>query len=1438
PVFDVIVDKAMTLCEAAFGMFNTFDGERFHTVATRNVPEAYAQYRATSPPDYPSGSGPARLVAGEDCVHERDTADSDLYRGGDPNRRAIVDLGGARTILSVALRKDGVLLGMIAIYRQEVRPFTDKQIALLQGFAAQAVIAMENARLLTELRESLEYQTATSDVLSVISRSTSELEPVLKSMLAAATRLCGVHMGGVAVRRGDVLRYVTSTGVSAEFDRWLRETPHPIDRSSIAGRAAADKRVTYIPNVAADPDYAMPITTTVGNMQSLLAVPLLREDEVVGVMTLGRSNTEPFTERQIALVRTFADQAVIAMENTRLLAELRESLDRQTATTEVLAAINSSPGDLTPVFESMLEKAHALCRVEYGSLQLYDGTMLRAVAVHDLPEVLAARLQEGYVPGPAFRRLIEGADFEHIPDVAEIDDPMAKTVVDAGIRTLLRVPLRKDGKLLGLIVAARKEVRPFADKEIALLQSFASQGVIAMENARLLGELRERTDDLTESLEYQTATSDLLEVISRSTADIQPVLDRMLSSAARLCGVAKGDVAIRQGDVFRHVAFIGAATPEEDAWLRSRVTVPGRGTSTARALLEKQIDHVLDQSRDPERVAPAAATAERTTLAVPLLREGEAIGVISLLRDHVEPFTERQIALVKTFADQAVIAMENARLLTELRERTDDLQQSLEYQTAIGEVLTVISRSTFDLAPVLQTLTETALRLCEAEMGFISRREGDLYRVVTAAGATPESAADAHDYQQFQQSRLLGADRGSVTGRVALEGRAVQIPDITTDPEYRLAGASALGKIRTQVGVPLIREGNLAGVIVLSRQRVEPFTERQINLLRTFADQAVIAMENARLLGELRESLDQQTATSDVLSTISRSSSVDLPTVLNTLAETVARLCRADQAYMFRRQEGLHHLVASHNVSDETKQYMLANPFTPDRGNTSGRALLERRTVHIPDVLADPEYTYSEGQKIAGFRTMLGIPLMREDTILGVFVASRTHVEPFSDKEIALASGFADQAVIAIENARLFEELTDRQAELRVTFDNMGDGVVMFDADLKLASWNRNFQELLDIPDSFVTSRPGLEDYIRLLVGRGELGDQDAEQQIATYRERASQQWSTERTRPDGRIIEVRNNPVPGGGAVLIYSDVTERKKAEADLRAARDSAEAALLQLKAAQANLVQSEKMASLGQLTAGIAHEIKNPLNFVNNFATLSVELLDELKEIAGPALETLDQNTRADLDETLDLLTGNLGKIAEHGKRADGIVKSMLSHSRGGSGDWQASDVNALVEEALNLAYHGARAQDKEFNVTLERDFEKESRPIELVPQDVTRVFLNLFGNGFYATNKRRLASEAGFRPTLRIATRDLGDQVEVRVRDNGIGIPSEVRDKLFQPFFTTKPTGEGTGLGLSISYDIVTQQHGGTIEVESEVGSFTEFTVRLPRIPRVAAAKRA
>jgi two-component system, NtrC family, sensor kinase len=747
------------------------------------------------------------------------------------------------------------------------------------------------------------------------------------------------------------------------------------------------------------------------------------------------------------------------------------------------------------------------------------------------------------------------------------------------------------------------------------------------------------------------------------------VFDAMLDKATNLCEASFGTLWTYDG-VSMHAAAIRGAPPRYAEFLRQGPHEPSP-IAHQPLLRGERIVHIADIAAHagyrsgtllPHAVVELGGV--RTLLAVPLRKEGQLLGVFSIYRQEIRPFSDKQLALLQNFADQAVIAMENARLLGELQARTSDLEESLEYQTATSDVLKVISRSTFDLQPVLETVAEAAARLCDAGYSAIFRREGEVYRVATVFAFSPDTMEAAHKLQAFLEDHPLVPGRGSITGRVALEGTVVQVADTASDPEYTLSQATSLGNLRTQLGVPLLREGEPIGVIVVARQQVEPFNERQIELVTTFADQAVIAIENARLLNELRDRTDD---------------------------------------------------------------------------------------------------------------------VMR------------------------------------------------REAELRVTFDNMADGVVMFDAEMRLAAWNRNFEQILHLPDAFLAERPSYADYFRYLAERGEFGAVDVDAELRRYEQNVGRQWSSERTRPDGRVIEVRNNPVPGGGLVLIYSDITERKEAEAKLRAARDAAEATLRELRAAQANLIHAEKMASLGQLTAGIAHEIKNPLNFVNNFAGLSVELLEELKETTAPAIAGLAADERGDVDEIVAMLTGNLEKIAEHGRRADGIVKSMLEHSRGGSGERREVELNGLVEEALNLAYHGARAQDQSFNITLEREFDRALAAIELAPQEMTRVFLNLFGNGFYAATKRqRDAAEPDFRPTLKVTTFDLGAAVEIRIRDNGTGISAEIRDKLFQPFFTTKPTGEGTGLGLSISWDIVTQQHGGTIEVDSVSGEFTEFTIRLPR----------
>jgi GAF domain-containing protein len=1420
PVFDAMLEKGLRLCDAAFGNLWTYDGEVGRLAAIRGAaPEYHTALMRAGPQKPEPGGALIRLVEGEPLIQITDITAGDSCRSGNAARRMLADRAGARTALWVPLRKDGVLLGFFTIYRTEVRPFSDKQIALLQNFAAQAVIAMENARLITETREALEQQTATAEVLRIINASPGDLGPVFDTLVETAGRLCGTDIAGLAIRDGDVYRYVAHRSLDPAWQTYLSGLAFTPGRGTITGRTLLERRVMHVADLAADPEHNVPEIVTMGGLRTFLGVPLLREKETIGVISLARQHVELFTERQVDLVRAFADQAVIAIENARLITETREALEQQTATAEVLQVINASPGDLAPVFDTMLERAMRLCGAEFGEFFVTESEQLRAVAERGVPTAFAEfryRNPAPPKPGSITARILAGEPVIHVADVKDDElyrqgDPHRRALVElGGARTFLSVTLIKDRTVLGSINIYRQEVRPFADKEIALLQNFAAQAVIAMENARLLTETRE-------ALEQQTATAEVLQVINSSPGDLAPVFDGMLERAIRLCDAVQGALWLIEGERARVAATRGLA-PEFVALLRER---GGPTPPLQRVMRGERVIHYLDtKGSGLPFVEEALAADVRTLLWVALVREGAPVGAFAIARREVRPFTDKQIALVQNFAAQAVIAIENARLITETRE-------ALEQQTATAEVLQVINSSPGDLAPVFDAILEKAHSLCGAAHGALQIYDGELFRPAAMRGL-PEAFAE-----RLRQG--FRAEGNPVAEALLTGGRFVHIPDLAaTHATHRvLRAATELAGARTLLGVPLRKDAALLGAIFAFRREARPFSDAEIALLENFAAQAVIAIENARLLTELREALEQQRAIAEVLQVIN-SSPGDLAPVFQALLDKALALCGAAFGVLWTYDGEYLHAAALHEVPPVFAEFLTQGPHAVGLDNSHGRLLAGEAAVHLVDLEADAAYRSGDPIRralveLGGGRVLLAVPLRKDEAFLGVFVIYRTETRPFTDKQIALLQSFAAQAVIAMDNARLLDEIRKRQAELRVTFDNMGDGVAMFDAEQRLAAWNLNFQRILDLPDPLLAERPRVGDFVRHLATHGEYGAVDVEAEVRRLSERAGTQWSAERTRPDGRVIEVRSNPVPGGGVVLIYSDVTERKRAEAEIRSARDTAERALQELQTAQASLLHAQKMAALGQLTAGIAHEIKNPLNFVNNFAELSGELLLELKETTATAMAALGDDERAALDEVVEMLRGNLDRIAEHGKRADGIVKSMLEHSRGVSDERRPVDLNALIEEALNLAYHGARAQDQEFNIAMERAFEPGLAPIEIVPQDLTRVFLNLFGNGFYATAKRqRDGAGPEFRPTLKVATRDLGEAVEIRVRDNGTGIAPEIRDKLFQPFVTTKPTGEGTGLGLSISWDIVTHQHGGSIAVESEPGQFTEFTLRLPR----------
>jgi GAF domain-containing protein len=1030
PVAQAIADSAGRLCDCAYSAVFRFDGELIHWLAARGVSGVQEEaLRGVWPrlPDRQTLVG--RVILARDMLHVYDAASDPTHAASLPTARAALVI---RSWLGVPMLREGKPIGAIALVRSEVRPFTEQEIRLVQTFADQAVIAIENTRLFDETKEALEQQTATSEILRVISQSPTDAQPVFDTIAARAKRLCDARECAVFRFDGELIHLVAQADTDAAWASVLRSAfPRPPGRGSITARAIQMRSLVHITDAQSDPEFELTEAAQVSDIRSVLTVPMIREGEVIGAITVDRRDPKPFLDKQIALLKTFADQAVIAIENVRLFKELdeknraltqahvqvTEALERQTATSEILGVISRSQTDVQPVFETMAASALRLCDAKFSLICTYDGKLLHIAVLHNVSPTHAAAMRDAFPMPPdrggAAARAVLTRAIVHIPDVlADPEYRLRRLGETTNARNALAVPLLRDGEPIGVITVGGDSARPFSERQIALLKTFADQAVIAIENVRLFNETRE-------ALEQQTATAEILRVMSSSPTDVQPVFDAIAMSATTLCEADLSGLYRFDGELIHFVAQHGRTRDEIDAVRRAFPQPPSHRSVTARAILAAAIVQIADVSEDPE--LDESLRMFRSVLSVPLMREGRAHGAIAVARRFVRPFNDKQIELLKTFADQAVIAIENVRLFTELQSSNRELTTALDQQTATSEVLRTIAYAQMDVQPVFDAIVQSAARLCRAANVGLYLTDGRALDIGAIYGGSAEASA------AIRAGLPYPVNMESTAGAATLTQSVVHVPDIE-DPASPFKGARQVGRLlgfRSLVTVPMLREGRAVGTINVSRREPGRFSDAEVDLLRTFADQAVIAIENVRLFKELEARNRDLTATGEILQIIARSPT-DVQPVFDTIAESALRLCGAyDSTLLLLEGQNLRLVAHDGPIPSITLLPVV-------RGTVGGRSVLEQEPVQVADVQAEVDAfpDASTHARQLGFRTILCVPLMREGQAIGTLQLRRTEVAAFSDKQIALLKTFADQAVIAIENVRLFKELQQKNEAL------------------------------------------------------------------------------------------------------------------------------------------------------------------------------------------------------------------------------------------------------------------------------------------------------------------------------------------------------------------------------------------------------------------------
>jgi GAF domain-containing protein len=1484
PVFDTIVRNAVRLCEAMYGTVSLADGELIRLVAHSGLTVGQVeQLKATYPRaviDHgaiPTAIRTGLVVRVADLDAEAHAVPADVA--------AHMRARGVRSVLVVPMLRQGQAIGSINVTHRDVGAFTDTHVDLLKTFADQAVIAIENVRLFKELQEknraltdALEQQTATSEILSVISQSPTDVQPVFDTIVRSGARLCNATTAAVVLTDGTMMRVPANYGSSPEVLAEARALwPRPLDGTTAAGMAILTRSVIQIPD-SEDPSTSEFVRKS-GRLlgyRSSLAVPMLRGAEAIGAIRVTRAESGRFRDAEIDLLKTFADQAVLAIENVRLFKEIENRNRDLTATSEILQAIAASPAAVQPVFDTIVRNAVALCGAFYGIIWRYDNDVVDIAGVHNIPAGEMEELRRQFpraIEDAAMHRHLRSGNLLDVPDVEMQQDlpipPDARSRWRSrGVRSVVVVPMRRRAEVVGAIGVSHRDTGAFSADRINLLKTFADQAVIAIENVRLFTELQEKNRALTqahaqvsEALERQTATSEILGVISSSPTDVQPVFDSLVASAARLCGANDVLLLIREGDVLRPAAGMGAFWGSLAADFRVPLV---RGSVAARSVLDGTTLHIADLAvvseaefslgRDLQR-----RFGHRTVLAVPLFREGLALGTIFAMRFEVRPFAEQQIALLKTFADQAVIAIENVRLFKELQEKNEALTrahgqvtEALERQMATSDILRVIASSPTDAQPVFDTIAASAKRLCDALHSSVFQVDGEWITLVAADGSPQQ-------LEVIRRAYPAPPGRTSLAAKVILERRVIAIADAQNDIEHPLPErAKALG-FRSVVCVPMLRGDTPIGAIAVVRAEAIPFADAQITLLQTFADQAVIAIENVRLFTELEEknraltqahaqvseALEQQTATSDILRVIS-SSATDVQPVFDTILASALRLLQGYSGGLTRISDGQLVLVALTSTDSAADAVQRARyPQSLDSSDDPhAHAVRTRAPVNVANMQGEARFSDAmlAAARARGFHSLVAVPLLRHDEPLGAITITRRDIGAFTNEEIALLQTFADQAVIAIENARLLSELRARTEDLTRSVDEL---TALGEVGRALSS-TLNLEAVLQ---TIVTRANQLARTAGCVIWEYDKPRGEFRLRVSHYADDSDAatlpasgglttipkgQGLTTKVMEERRAVQIPDITVEGAyespvrkplidaghrallGVPLLIEDeiigvlaVTRKTPGTFEPESVRllsSFATQSALAIQNARLFREIEQKSRELeaasrhkSEFLANMSHELRTPLNAIIGFSeVLGERMFGELNEKQDEYLKDIHASGQHLLSLINDIL--DLSKI-EAGK-----MELELSDF----------DLSMTIENALMLIRERAARK----GVELHRSVDERLGQVQADERKIRQVLLNLFSNAI------KFTPEGG---RIDVGAKPVNGSIEVSVTDTGVGIAPEDQEAVFEEFRqvgTADKKVEGTGLGLALSRKFI-ELHGGKIWAKSQVGAGSTFTFTLP-----------